>query len=189
MGQTESSPPRFYRRNGRRVRAPPFPGRRNPVSPPARGEQRTRTSVPAATKKDRVPTDKELGRTARDPKPERRTPALGNAPAGTVLRREGERWWRRRGLNPRPPRCERGALPTELLPHLEAPYSPRSAPRCQKHFASRRRRKKENPRAAGECAARKPARRKVSRYRKPLFGKWREKPAKEISLIIRIDFC
>jgi hypothetical protein len=29
-----------------------------------------------------------------------------------------ERWWRRRGLNPRPPRCERGALPAELLPHL-----------------------------------------------------------------------
>ena len=31
-----------------------------------------------------------------------------------------ERWWRRRGLNPRPPRCERGALPAELLPHLHA---------------------------------------------------------------------
>jgi hypothetical protein len=31
-----------------------------------------------------------------------------------------ERWWRRRGLNPRPPRCERGALPAELLPHLRA---------------------------------------------------------------------
>ena len=30
------------------------------------------------------------------------------------------RWWRRRGLNPRPPRCERGALPAELLPHLRA---------------------------------------------------------------------
>src|SRR5262245_35232601 len=25
-------------------------------------------------------------------------------------------WWRRRDSNPRPPRCERGALPTELLP-------------------------------------------------------------------------
>ena len=33
---------------------------------------------------------------------------------------EKERWWRRRGLNPRPPRCERGALPAELLPHLRA---------------------------------------------------------------------
>ena len=31
-----------------------------------------------------------------------------------------ERWWRRRGLNPRPPRCERGALPAELLPHPRA---------------------------------------------------------------------
>ena len=26
------------------------------------------------------------------------------------------KWWRRRDSNPRPPRCERGALPTELLP-------------------------------------------------------------------------
>src|SRR6266849_1449313 len=26
-------------------------------------------------------------------------------------------WWSRRDLNPRPPRCERGALPAELLPH------------------------------------------------------------------------
>src|SRR5690349_24690895 len=25
--------------------------------------------------------------------------------------------WSRRDLNPRPPRCERGALPAELLPH------------------------------------------------------------------------
>ncbi len=40
-----------------------------------------------------------------------------------------ERWWRRRGLNPRPPRCERGALPAELLPHLRAgKHSPRFAP-------------------------------------------------------------
>ena len=31
-----------------------------------------------------------------------------------------ERWWRRGGLNSRPPRCERGALPAELLPHLRA---------------------------------------------------------------------
>jgi hypothetical protein len=34
--------------------------------------------------------------------------------------RRSEGWWRRRGLNPRPPRCERGALPAELLPHLLA---------------------------------------------------------------------
>jgi hypothetical protein len=26
-------------------------------------------------------------------------------------------WWSRRGSNPRPPHCERGALPAELLPH------------------------------------------------------------------------
>src|ERR1700687_5359475 len=26
-------------------------------------------------------------------------------------------WWRRRGSNPRPPHCERGALPAELRPH------------------------------------------------------------------------
>jgi hypothetical protein len=156
MGQTESSPPRFYRRNGRRVRAPPFPGRRNPVSPPARGEQRTRTSVPAATKKDRVPTDKELGRTARDPKPEKGTPALGNAPAGTVLRREGERWWRRRGLNPRPPRCERGALPTELLPHREGDHFLQFASRCQKKTSSRATRTPEKRCARGERQGAKP---------------------------------
>ena len=34
-------------------------------------------------------------------------------------------------MNPRPPRCERGALPAELLPHLEGSYSPRFAARCQ----------------------------------------------------------
>ncbi len=28
-----------------------------------------------------------------------------------------KKWWSRRDSNPRPPRCERGALPTELLPH------------------------------------------------------------------------
>ena len=28
-------------------------------------------------------------------------------------------WWRRRDSNSRPPRCERDALPTELLPHRE----------------------------------------------------------------------
>src|ERR1700710_2315292 len=30
--------------------------------------------------------------------------------------KEGK-WWSRRDSNPRPPRCERGALPAELLPH------------------------------------------------------------------------
>ena len=28
-------------------------------------------------------------------------------------------WWRRRDSNSRPPRCERDALPTELLPHRQ----------------------------------------------------------------------
>ena len=27
-------------------------------------------------------------------------------------------WWTRRGSNPRPPRCERGALPAELRAHM-----------------------------------------------------------------------
>src|SRR5690242_5381997 len=27
-------------------------------------------------------------------------------------------WWTRRDSNPRPPRCERGALPAELLAHV-----------------------------------------------------------------------
>ncbi len=31
-------------------------------------------------------------------------------------------WWSRRGSNPRPPRCERGALPAELLPHIPLLY-------------------------------------------------------------------
>ena len=30
-------------------------------------------------------------------------------------------WWRARELNPRPLRCERSALPTELAPHLMEP--------------------------------------------------------------------
>ena len=29
------------------------------------------------------------------------------------------KWWRRRDSNSRPPRCERDALPTELLPHYQ----------------------------------------------------------------------
>ena len=33
-------------------------------------------------------------------------------------------WWRRRDSNSRPPRCERDALPTELLPHvLKTPHN------------------------------------------------------------------
>ena len=33
-------------------------------------------------------------------------------------------WWSRRDLNPRPPRCERGALPAELLPHRAVDIMP-----------------------------------------------------------------
>ena len=29
------------------------------------------------------------------------------------------KWWRVGDLNPRPPRCERGALPAELTPHAQ----------------------------------------------------------------------
>ena len=32
------------------------------------------------------------------------------------------RWWRRRGLNPRPPDCEPGALPAELRPQNKYDY-------------------------------------------------------------------
>ena len=31
-------------------------------------------------------------------------------------------WWTRGDSNPRPPRCERGALPTELLAHVLLSY-------------------------------------------------------------------
>src|SRR6266850_6810399 len=33
-------------------------------------------------------------------------------------RASGEGWWTARGSNPRPPRCERGALPAELAAHV-----------------------------------------------------------------------
>ena len=49
--------------------------------------------------------------------PARRRPKPVQSPRSSGIRK---RWWRRRGLNPRPPRCERGALPAELLPHLRA---------------------------------------------------------------------
>lgn len=35
----------------------------------------------------------------------------------TDAARPSREWWSRRDSNPRPPRCERGALPAELLPH------------------------------------------------------------------------
>src|SRR5687767_6875401 len=46
-------------------------------------------------------------------------------------------WWSRWGSNPRPPHCERGALPTELLPHTVKAGIIRHLPSvCQvAHFA------------------------------------------------------
>jgi hypothetical protein len=41
---------------------------------------------------------------------------------GKILRITREKWWSRRDLNPRPPRCERGALPAELLPHCQVEF-------------------------------------------------------------------
>ena len=40
------------------------------------------------------------------------------APLSPRLRSMGKIWWSRRGSNPRPPHCERGALPAELLPRF-----------------------------------------------------------------------
>ena len=69
--------------------------------------------------------------------PSRSAPEAGSNPADGFhfSPNEGmnEKWWRRRDLNPRPPRCERGALPAELLPHLEGSYFPRIGARCQKY--------------------------------------------------------
>src|SRR5438067_12829868 len=38
------------------------------------------------------------------------------SPTDTAVGLRGD-WWRRGGSNSRPPHCERGALPAELLPH------------------------------------------------------------------------
>ena len=44
-----------------------------------------------------------------------------------------KRWWTRGDSNPRPPRCERGALPAELLAHEQQQnFSKRNWP-CQPH--------------------------------------------------------
>jgi hypothetical protein len=37
---------------------------------------------------------------------------------GNLLWHTSEGWWTARGSNPRPPHCERGALPTELAAHV-----------------------------------------------------------------------
>ena len=42
-------------------------------------------------------------------------PPKGNRSKNPLLYRRN--WWSRRDLNPRPLRCERSALPAELLPH------------------------------------------------------------------------
>jgi hypothetical protein len=47
-------------------------------------------------------------------------PQLGNLGNCTSFRKSPKllkRWWTRGDSNPRPPRCERGALPAELLAH------------------------------------------------------------------------
>src|SRR5580700_8543773 len=40
-------------------------------------------------------------------------------------------WWTRGDSNPRPPRCERGALPAELLAHEQQPNFSKRPARCQ----------------------------------------------------------
>src|SRR5260370_29022309 len=42
-----------------------------------------------------------------------------------------KRWWTRGDSNPRPPHCERGALPAELLAHEQRKNFNRGARRCQ----------------------------------------------------------
>ena len=46
--------------------------------------------------------------------------------AESVARTRRQSWWRRGESNPRPPRCERGALPTEPRPHKHKYYTRRS---------------------------------------------------------------
>src|SRR5881296_2322290 len=43
-------------------------------------------------------------------------------------------WWTARGSNPRPPRCERGALPAELLAHEQRTNFSKRAEACQHAF-------------------------------------------------------
>ena len=112
---------------------------------------------------DRVSTDKKRRKAECRAKPERGKPALVDASAGTIHRPGREGWWRRRGLNPRPPRCERGALPTELLPHLAASHSLRFDPRCQNHFSAPGKNPRGNPRTPKGGTGSKPAREPVLR--------------------------
>ncbi len=43
-------------------------------------------------------------------------------------------WWTRGDSNPRPPRCERGALPAELLAHEQRGNSSKRSGACQHAF-------------------------------------------------------
>ena len=43
-------------------------------------------------------------------------------------------WWTRGDSNPRPPRCERGALPAELLAHEQQANFSKGAVACQHAF-------------------------------------------------------
>src|SRR5439155_11376104 len=47
-----------------------------------------------------------------------------------------KRWWTRRDSNPRPPRCERGALPAELLAHEQLKNFSRPTEACQHGWSS-----------------------------------------------------
>src|SRR5215472_14249931 len=44
-------------------------------------------------------------------------------------------WWSRRGSNPRPPHCERGALPAELLPQIQGAHFNIAAPISLRHIS------------------------------------------------------
>src|SRR5260370_30062432 len=46
-----------------------------------------------------------------------------------------EMWWTRGDSNPRPPRCERGALPAELLAHEQQIDFSKGVGACQHAFA------------------------------------------------------
>src|SRR5258705_8991702 len=54
------------------------------------------------------------GTTVEDEQPDRRR---RRPPSASLAASWKGNWWSGRGSNPRPPRCERGALPAELPPH------------------------------------------------------------------------
>jgi hypothetical protein len=92
---------------------------------------RVRKPIPLAMRG----TMQRYGRVKRFASGKKRESAIVSLPIRKIdERKEKKRWWRRRGLNPRPPRCERGALPTELLPHLEGHYTLPVVSPCQKKY-------------------------------------------------------